>query len=262
MHDHQQQQQQQQEQQGEEFHQSQTTTEQEANAMRREIIGLQHQLRVATEQLNQYFEFRSALIAGRFRELRCPKCHQQGLVHDPFFGQTQHSTLAETMNGQLMQHSSTGLNIDLDKEPDAPWTPLGQWQMWHMRGILPSNLQNSSIDEQTCQFTGRASLVDEIGQVSNFDAMAPLAGIESTHPRLALHHFTGDVWDTSQIKSEEATMRDQCYLPPGDVQLGYAMDQRPEFTTDGIPSSVNGDPSNQRSFAFQPAARASLYDFN
>jgi hypothetical protein len=256
---------QQRDQEAEGFHQSLTTAEQENKAMRNKITALQDALRLATEQLNQFLELRSAFSAGPLREFTCPNCHRQALLHYPSFGQTQHCTQAKTINGQSMQHSSTGLNIDYDIDggPDAPRTQLGQGQIRQMHGVLAMNRQSSSIDERSCQFTDQGSLAEEIGPAFDFDdAIAALGDIQTDNPRLPSNHLTGDIWDMSPIKSEGSTMQDPCYPTSRDGRLGFAIDQRPEFTIGGFPAPVNGDYLHQRSFAFRPVSAASLCEFN
>jgi len=256
--------QQQQDQKEEDFHRSLTTAEQEAKAMRDKSTALQHQLGLAIEQLNRFLELGSAFSAGISREFTCPNCHQQALTQNPSFGQNQYSTPTKMTNGQSMRRSSSGLDIDHDKGcgHDAPWTPVGQFQTWHMDDVSATNRQSSSIDEQSCQFTGRSSLTEETGPAFSFDPVAPLADIESNNPPLTLNHLAGDVWDTSPIKREGSTMQYQCYSTPRDARLGFAIDQRPEFPSSGFLAPVNEDHLHQRSFAFPPVSAATLCDFN
>jgi hypothetical protein len=238
------------------YQKSLTRAEQKAKALQHKITRLEYQLRLATDRLNQVPEFSASLA--------CPNRHQLALFHDPTFSPTQHFSPAKTMHGQPMQHSSTGLesNRDQDDETDAVGTPLGQWQMWHMHGVLAANCQSCPIDEQSCQFTGRCSLAEETGPGFNFDRVAPLADIESNTPRLTLDHFTANVWDTSPMKSEGSTMQDQCPSMPRYARLDITTDQRPGFPTVGYPVPRNGDHLHSPSFTFPPVSVAGLRDFD
>lgn len=261
---------QQQQKQLEELYQSETTAEQEAKEMRQKVRALQHQVEElqefdsAGQQRNQQFEHELPRVVEISRTLTCTTCQQKLFVANLYYDHGYHPTPVETMNRRVVQLPNSDFNIDYDKEgePDAPWTLLGRFQTWHMHGIAETNLQNSSIDGQTCRSAGRVSLADETAPISDFGALAALAGVEANHPRLTLRHSAGDVWNTSQVEREEITMRDQCYLTPVDVRFGFAMDQRPEVTANAFSASVNVSPSIWQSSAFQTAGTASLCDFN
>ncbi|KAF7513930.1 hypothetical protein GJ744_006544 [Endocarpon pusillum] len=199
-----------------------TRTQQEKEALKHQIEELKHQ----TEELKHQIE--ELQISGHTVQtcIACPEDESQNAAEtsNMFTGpdgqqresltkhslnQLLHLPAVEPLSRQATHLPNADINIDFDKDGESNgfWTPLGQWEDQHMRGIRDTDPPNFRIDEQQGQFPSPFSLGYHGLPADKpcFDIMAESPGTEANHPHPECT-LVADTWDNCRENRQLTTV--------------------------------------------------------
>ncbi|ERF72556.1 hypothetical protein EPUS_02838 [Endocarpon pusillum Z07020] len=188
-----------------------TRTQQEKEALKHQIEELQISSH-AVQTCIACPENESQNAAEPSKMFNGPDGQQRESLTNHSLNQLLHLPAVEPLSRQAIQLPNDDINIDFDKDGESNgfWTPLGQWEDRHMRGIGDTDPRNVRIDEQQGPFPGPFSLGYQglPAEKPCFDVMAVSPGTEAIQPHPECT-FVADAWDNCPASRQLLTVPHQ-----------------------------------------------------